>query len=90
MRGFDEYKMNQPEILRLYLLGKSYKHIAGLTGVCRIRIEHELEKAVEKDPELLRRHLRNRYPSQRKAAGRWPAARLVLDPREQIKAVNEY
>ena len=53
MKGYDNWHQMKNEVMRLYLLGKDPRHIAGLTGVPRIRIEHEMAKATERNPDLL-------------------------------------
>lgn len=62
----DGWKYKKAEILELYLKGKTPGMIAGLTGVPRIRIQHELEHAIGLDPRLEAQHLESaRYPSRR-------------------------
>ena len=80
--GYDNWSQERSEVLRLYLLGKCSKHIAGITRVPLIRIEHELEKMIERNPDLLRRHMAACYP---KRCKRYQGAVIVLDPREQFK-----
>ena len=38
MKGYDNWHSKKAEVLQLYLLGKDPRHIAGLTGVPKIRI----------------------------------------------------
>ena len=61
MKGYDNWHNKKAEVLRLYLLGKDPRHIAGITGVPRIRIEHEMAKATERNPDILRRHMAAMY-----------------------------
>lgn len=89
MQGYDNYRHKKADILRLYLSGRDVGYITGQTGTPKIRIEHELAKAIEKDKTLESRHLRARYPKQRRAL-RYPGAVILIDPREQFRAVNEY
>ena len=84
--GYDNWNQQKSEVLRLYLLGKSNKHIAGITRVPLIRIEHELEKMVECNPDLLRRHLAATYPKRR---SRYQGAVIVLDPKEQYREIGK-
>lgn len=75
----DGWKYAKAQILELYLNGKTPGSISGVTGVPRIRIEHELQKAADKHPELLSRHMAARYPSQRRRAA-------DVDPRLLLEA----
>lgn len=78
MKGYDNWHSKKAEVLQLYLLGKDPRHIAGLTGVPRIRIEHEMAKATERNPDILRRHMAARYPKKR-CALRFPGAVIITD-----------
>jgi hypothetical protein len=89
MKGYDNWERKKADVLRLYLMGKEPRLIAGLTGVPRIRIEHEMNKANEMNPDLLQRHLAAQYPK-RRSRMRFISAVILIDKRERYRAVNEY
>ena len=81
MKGYDNWHSKKGEVLQLYLHGMDPRHIAGITGVPKIRVEHEMEKAAESNPDLLRRHMAARYPKRRSAL-RYPGAVILTDRRQ--------
>jgi len=89
MQTYDNWRFKRDEVMSLYLSGKPLGEICGRTGVPLCRLKRELAYAVQRNPQLLERHLRASFPSQRRKM-RFPGATLVIEPREKTASVNEY
>ena len=76
---YDTFRRHESAVYALYQAGKSIPYIADVTGVPKIRIQHEIEAACERKPRLLSGHLAAQYPSQRKAKPRFARAVLIIE-----------
>lgn len=80
----DDFKKHQERAFALYEQGKSISHIADVTGVPKIRIQHAIEQAVEERPGMLSKHLAAQYPCHHKQPARWPRAQIIIERRELV------
>ena len=89
MQGYDNWRTHRDLAMTLYLSGKTIGEISGRTGIPKCRLAREITLAIRRDPQLEARHLKAKYPSQRRRL-RFPGATIVVSEYERTVSRNEY